>query len=234
MPNTVTQSRSQARSDNELINLASPLFQLILRLKAGLLPPSNELRPSIAPMLKRVEEHGAQRGYTAEQVQNAKFALTAFADETVLAGGFPLREQWERYPLQLEYFGEALAGTKFFDRLDGLLKQIEAQADVVEVYYLCLLLGFKGKYDVFLEDQLPGVINNVAEHLRRAGRLRASALAPHWLANDQPGPPPAAPELPRWVKVAAAVAVGLVLLVYLILNASLISGLNGVKESLLR
>lgn len=235
MQQTVDQSRQQGRSENELINLATPLFQLVMRLKAGLLTPSNELRQSIAGLLKQLEELGARRGYKEAQLQHVKFALAALVDEAVLAGGFPLREEWERYPLQLEYFREALAGTKFFDRLDELLKHAESEADVIEVYYLCLLLGFKGKYSVFLEDQLPMVINNVVEHLRRVGRLRSGVLAPHWLVNDQPEPPPAEPELPRWVRFAAAAAIGLVLLSYLVLNTSLISALNRVvRESLLK
>ncbi|MCI0389610.1 MAG: type IVB secretion system protein IcmH/DotU [Acidobacteria bacterium] len=234
MQNVVAQSRTKARSENDLINLTTPLLQLVMRIKAGLIAPSDELRRSIDGIIKKMEEQGVKRGYHEQQMQNAKFALAAFVDETVLAGGFPLREEWERYPLQLEYFREALAGTKFFDRLDELLKRVESESDVVEVYYICLLLGFKGKYDVFLEDQLPGVINNVAEHLRRAGRLRASILSPHWLVNDQPEPPPAEPELPRWVKYSAAAAIGLVALLYLILNSSLISRLNDVKESLLK
>src|SRR5262245_26077062 len=166
MQNTLVTNRAQVGSDNELINLGTPLFQLMMKIKARAITPSNEMRRAIGELVKTLEEKGAQRGYRERQLQDAKFALTAFVDETVLAGGFPLREEWERYPMQLEYFKEALAGNKFFERLDWLLKQGESEADVVEVYYLCLLFGFKGKYDVFLEDQLPAVVSNVAEHLR--------------------------------------------------------------------
>jgi type VI secretion system protein ImpK len=235
MQNTVATNRPQTRSANDLVNLATPLFQLMMKIKARSMAPSNEMRRAIDELLKAMEEKGAKRGYRERQLQDTKFALTAFVDETVLAGGFPLREEWERYPLQLEYFKEALAGNKFFERLDVLLKQNESEADVVEVYYLCLLFGFKGKYDVFLEDQLPAVIGNVAEYLRRAGRLRTRALSPHGLLSDQPDPPPPEPELPRWVKFAAAATVGVVVFAYLVLNWSLLSALEEtMKESLLK
>jgi len=227
------QTRNRLKSENELIDLATPVFQLVMRLKSGAVaPPSEELRQSVDAMLRQVEKVGASRGYKEDQLLNAKFALAAFVDETVLAG--PIKEVWEKYPLQLEYFHEALAGIKFFDRLDNLLKRAETEADVVEVYYLCLLLGFKGKYDVFLEDQLPGVINKVAERLRQAGRLRGGSLSPHWKVTDQPEPPPPAPELPRWVIWTAAGSIGLVALVYTILNWMLISGVNDFKRSLLK
>lgn len=220
---------------NELINLSTPILQLMMRIKANLTVPSAETRPAVESMFRTFEERGARRGFKERQIQNAKFALAAFVDETVLAGGFPLRAEWERYPLQLEYFKEALAGNKFFERLEGLLKEDASEADVAEVYYLCLLLGFKGKYDVFLEDQLPAVTSNVADHLRRAGRLQTQSLSPHGLLNDQPPPPAPAPELPRWVKLAAAAAVGTVALTYLSLNWSLLSTLEAVmRESLLK
>jgi type VI secretion system protein ImpK len=227
------QTRNRLKSENELIDLATPIFQLVMSLKSGgVTPPSEELRRSVDTLLRQMEQVGASRGYREGQLQNAKFALAAFVDESVLAG--PLKEEWEKYPLQLEYFREALAGTKFFERLDTLLKRAETEADVVEVYYLCLLLGFKGKYDVFLEDQLPGEINRVGERLRQAGRLRGGALSPHWKVTDQPEPPPPEPELPRWVIWTAVGSIGLVAFVYTILNWILISDVNDFKRSLLK
>lgn len=234
MQDTFVIQRANTKSANVLIDLATPLLRLMMKIKAGLAAPSSELRHQIDGLFKRFEERGSQSGYKERQLQDAKFALAAFVDETVLAGGFPpLREAWERYPLQLEYFKEALAGNKYFERLEGLIKQ--GEVDVIEVYYLCLLFGFKGKYSVFLEDQLPGVINAAAEFLRGAGRLRPGALSPHGLLNDQPEPPPPEPELPRWIKLSALAAAAVMVFSYLILNWSLLSTLeNAMRESLLR
>jgi type VI secretion system protein ImpK len=233
MQDTFFSNRANTRSENGLVDPAAPLLRMMMKIKAGLVTPSNEMRHKIYGLFKKLEERGTNSGYKESQLQDAKFALAAFIDEMVLAGGFPLREEWERYPLQLEYFREALAGNKFFERLDLLIKQDET--DVVEIYYLCLLLGFKGRYHVFLEDQLPGVINTTADYLQGAGRLRTRALSPHGLLNDQPGPPPPEPEIPRWVKWSAMAAAGVMASAYLILNWSLLSTLEGVmKESLLK
>jgi type VI secretion system protein ImpK len=233
MHDTFFSARANMKSDNGLIDPASTLFRLMMKIKAGVLTPSNEMRYKIDSIFKKFEERGAMSGYKERQLHDAKFALAAFVDETVLAGGFPLREEWERYPLQLEYFKEALAGNKFFDRLEGLIKQ--GETDVVEVYYICLLLGFKGRYNVFLEDQLPSVINSTAEYLRAAGRIRTRVLSPHGLLNDQPEPPPPEPELPRWAKWSAIAAAGVLAFAYLILNLSLSSTLeSAMRESLLK
>jgi len=229
-------SRNKGRptGENELARLADPVLELILRLRARAISASQELRTQIDNHLKQVDTRGTAAGYSAQQLEDARFALAAFADETVLAGGSPMRQEWERYPLQLEYFKEAFAGTKFFDRLERLLKQPEQQADVIEVYYLCLVLGFKGKYHIYLEDQLPAVIENVAEHLRRVGRLRPAALSPHWKATDQPDPPAAAPGLPRWIRIAFIASLALVSLTYLVLKYLLISDVNDLKMHLLK
>jgi type VI secretion system protein ImpK len=141
-----------------------------------------------------------------------------------------LRKEWEQLPLQLEHFREHLAGVKFFERLDALLEHPETEsADVVEVYYLCLLLGFKGKYNFYLlEEQLGSVIANVAEYLRRAGRLKANALSAHWFVADQPVLA-REPLFTLWMKICAPLAVGVLLVTYLILFFLLRNDLNLVR-----
>src|SRR4029079_8990640 len=134
---------------------------------------------------------------------------------------------------QLEYFGEQLAGVKFFERLDEMLKQVETEADVVEVYYLCLLLGFKGKYKVYMEDQLQGVIDATAAQLKRVGRLQEAELSPHWKVRDQPEPRKD-PGLPLWATIGAAAVFVFVMLIYLILVVVLKSEVRTATEQLLR
>ena len=223
-------------TEKDLVSLATPILEMVMRIRASQLVPSSEMRQTVASWLKELEARGQQLGFKEPQLQNTKFALAAFVDETVMAGGHAIRNDWERFPLQLEYFQEQFAGVKFFERMDALLKNAESEADVLEVYYLCLLLGFKGKYHIYLEDQLPGVLQNVAEHLRRVGRLRESVLSPHWKLNDQPGPPPETkvPVLPAWVKMVAALSLGIVALSYLFFQLLLTTHANEVKQLLLK
>ena len=227
--------QSRARADNGLVALATPVLQEIMQIRAGATSPSLELRRLIDAMLKQLEQRGDALGYKERHLQTMKFALAAFIDETVLIADFPLREEWEKYPLQLEYVGEHLAGLTFFERLEAIMKKpdTEADIDVVEVCYVCLLLGYKGKYNIYYEEQLKVVIENIAAFLRRVGRLHTSPLSPHGQVNDQPEPV-GDPGLPRWVKVGGSVAIAVVMLIYVLFNLLLISELNGAKEQLLR
>jgi len=228
-------NRNRTRAGNGLVALATPVLQEIMQIRAGVTSPALELRRLIDAMLKQLEQRGDALGYKERHLQTIKFALAAFIDETVLIADFPLREEWEKYPLQLEYVGEHLAGLTFFERLEAIMKKpdTEADIDVVEVCYVCLLLGYKGKYNIYYEEQLKVVIENIAAFLRRAGRLQATALSPHWKVNDQPEPIND-PGLPRWMKIGGSIALGVVMLIYVLFNFLLISELNGAKEQLLR
>jgi type VI secretion system protein ImpK len=180
-----------------------------------------------------MEQRGVTLRYPDRQLKAAKYALAAFVDETVLSINSPLREEWEKFPLQLEYFGEHLGGVRFFERLDESIKEIKTESDVVEVYYICMLLGFKGKYQVYMEDQLQQLIKNTAEQLKRAGRLQELELSPHWRVADQPQIPDQ-PRLPLWLKITFGGVLLLALLIYLIIWVLLKSETRSATEQLLR
>jgi type VI secretion system protein ImpK len=225
---------SRVQPEGTLVELAVPVFEVLLKLKARLVAPSGDLRRWMGSQLRQFEENGERLGYTHRQLQAAKFALAALADETVLTANFAFRESWEKYPLQLEYFGVQLAGETFFDKVTELLSDAETDAAVIEVYYVCLLLGFRGKYKIDSEERFAAFVTKVEDALERAGRLRTGELAPHWRADDQPEPPAREQRFPRWVKTWGSVALGSVVLLYVILYTILQSELRAALVQLNR
>jgi len=215
----------------DLITFAGPIFDLILRLKAGIVAPSNELRPKIAGLLEEFEKRAERYKFNHKIVQVSKFALAAFFDEMILTANFPLKIEWEKNPLQLELFGEQLAGNKFFDKLDSMLKQVEVTQDAVEVYYYCMLLGFKGRYAVYEHEKLLATMEETANALVKVGRIKPVELSPHWLANDQPKPPEKR-GMPIWAKLTALGGVGLAVIIYGILFMLSFKFLNDTIEKL--
>ncbi len=205
-----------SNNKNDLVAFAGPTLDLILRLKAGIVTPSNELRPKAVSMLSDFEKRAERYRFNHKIIQVSKFALASFIDETVLTNNFPLKDEWEKFPLQLEYFGEQLAGNKFFDKLESMLKQIDATADAVEVFYMCMLLGFKGRYAIYEHEKLLAIMQTTANALVKAGKIKAVELAPHWLSTDQPKPPEKR-GMPVWAKIAAVSGLGLALIVYLVM-----------------
>ncbi len=206
--------RDREVSKNDLVRFAGPVFDLILRVKSGAVEPSNKLRPKIAQMLEDFEKRAERYRINHKIVRVSKFALAAFVDEVVLTNNFPLKDEWEKNPLQLEYFGEQLAGNKFFEKLESMLGQINQTADAVEIYYVCMLLGFKGKYAVYEQEKLIMTLQNTANALVKAGKIVPTELSPNWLANDQPEPPKKR-GVPVWAKVAAFGGLALAVVLYL-------------------
>ena len=207
---------SERTTKNDLVAFAGPVFDLILRLKSGIVAPSNDLRPKIAAMLMDFEKRAERYRFNHKIIQVSKFALASFVDETVLTNNFHLKEEWEKNPLQLEYFGEQLAGNKFFDKLLSMVKQVEQTADAVEIYYYCMLLGFKGRYGVYEQEKLLAIMQQTANALVKAGKIKPTELSPHWLANDQPKPPEKR-GMPVWAKIGAASGLGLAFIIYLVM-----------------
>ena len=207
---------SETASKNDLVTFAGPIFDLVLRLMAGIVAPSNDLRPKVAAMLDDFEKRAERYRFNHKIVQVSKFALAAFVDETVLMNNFPMRDQWEKSALQLELFGEQLAGNKFFEKLDAMLGQIDVTKDAIEVYYVCMLLGFKGKYAVYEQEKLLETMQRTANALIKAGKIVSVELSPHWLANDQPEPPKKR-GMPVWAKVGALGGLGMAVIIYLVM-----------------
>ena len=222
---------SEKTNRNDLVAFAGSIFDLILRLKAGIVQPSNDLRPKIAQMLVDFEKRAERYRFSPKIVQVSKFALASFVDETVLTNNFPLKDEWEKYPLQLEYFGEQLAGNKFFDKLAAMLRQIEVTQDAVEIYYVCMLLGFKGRYAVYEQEKLLATMQQTANALVKVGKIRATELAPHWFSDDQPAPP-AERKMPVWAKITAFGGLGFAVIVYLVMFLLSSSFLNDAMEKL--
>src|SRR5580704_12663318 len=109
---------------------------------------SQDFRTSIRAALKAAMEQAKSMGYSSEANQLAFFAAVALLDESVLKMQNPAFADWAQRPLQEEMFGHNRAGEVFFDHLRNLLSRQDSAetADCLEVYCLCMLLGFRGKY----------------------------------------------------------------------------------------
>ena len=125
-------------------------FTIILRLSSIQQSAANSqnFRANIRAALRAAMEQAKSLGYSSEINQLAFFAVVALLDESVLKLQNPAFADWAQRPLQEEMFGHARAGEVFFDHLLTLLTRQDSMenADCLEVYCLCMLLGFKGKY----------------------------------------------------------------------------------------
>jgi type VI secretion system protein ImpK len=122
------------------------------------------LHDRFVSLFSAMEEKARELDIADVDVQDAKYALVGFIDETV---GWASR-------LEQEYFSRNVAGEEFFDRLEEI-KEVEGRREVLKVYYLCLTLGFDGKYF-----RNPGRLREHIEELQKILDLKSvESFSPH-------------------------------------------------------
>ena len=136
-------------------------------------------RQQVIDALKTADQQARNQGYAAEDIKLAIFAVVAFVDESVLNLRLPVFADWPRRPLQEELFGHHVAGEIFFKNLQELLGKSDSQdlADLLEVYLMCLLLGFAGRYSLGDRGELRAITDATNEKIRRI-RGSAAMLSP--------------------------------------------------------
>ena len=168
-----------------LVDLMAEGFTLIFLLRSGQSSTdADAFREAVLRFLQDFERQAQRSGASAEDVHLSKYAFCALLDEVVLQGHGPLAAVWQLRPLQLECFGDQLAGDQFFQHLENLRREGARRLPSLEVYQMCLLLGFQGMYVLEGREKLAFLIARLGDEiqLHQGGRRE---LAPFWRAPDR-------------------------------------------------
>lgn len=171
MSPTQTAAGNSQRRPHNLALAFQEILTVSERLRTGRQAVSDPaaFRHFILEGLKSADGDARRQGYAAEDIKLAIFAVVAFMDESILNLRAPVFADWPRRPLQEELFGHHVAGEVFFQNLQQLLGKNDSHdlADLLEVYHLCLLLGFAGRYSMAGRGELKGFIDGTADKIRR-------------------------------------------------------------------
>jgi type VI secretion system protein ImpK len=185
------------------------LYQGILtatvRIQSGKPPAAYDLfRKQMEKLLDEIEREAIKVGYRNADIQDAHYAVIAFLNESIQRSDDPGRSQF--IPLMAKSFQQAVAGVQVFERL----KEVRARrdsvelADLLEVYYLCCLLGFEGRYAIAGRGELDGLMEALREQIDRI-RGPLGSLSPEGALPVRP--PAVAPQPNRlWKTVALSCA----------------------------
>jgi len=226
----MTPSVSARRPEN-LPLIFQEVFTAIERLRSNRqgVADSESFRHHTREALKTAAGQALAAGYPSEDVKFATFASVAFLDESVLNSRNPVFTGWLSKPLQEELFGTHIAGEVFFQHLQQLLGRNDSAdlADVLEVYHLCLLLGFGGRYSAGNRGELAQVMNVTAEKIRRI-RGQFGPLSPAWMLPQESVARRADPLVRKLGYVALACAIAMLLL-FGVYKLTLGSGVSDVR-----
>jgi len=158
----------------------------------------------------------------------AKYGLAAWIDDLLISTPWSGRDWWESNSLEFALFKSRDRATKFF------IKAKEAgespRRDALEVFYLCVILGFRGLYElpevavIAGQLNLPTTIGAWTRNTAAAIQLRQGRSP----IRQTPQPPCGAPPLEsQYFAVGASVVtviLAILLATLLFLNNSLSSG----------
>jgi type VI secretion system protein ImpK len=191
-----------------LLDLMYDGFYMLFLLRNRYSPADIEsFRARLREFLLAVERGSRKLETPAEDLYLAKYAFCALVDERVLMSQSSIRSAWERNPLQLEMFGEQLAGEHFFDKLEQVRQQGVAKVQVLEVFHMCLLMGFQGKYLIEGSEKLGYLSARLGDEIAQLKGKRAE-FAPSWQPPDRVSHKLRA-EVPLWVVGAMFALAGL-------------------------
>lgn len=135
-------------NSNQLIAAAAPLFSLMIRYrKKGKLTTDkttlfNALRHEIMAFTNKIRQANYRHNITLV----ARYMMCAFLDETISASAWGEKHSWLEENLLQFFYKETDSEERFFILIDQAYKDVSVYLDLVELAYLCLKLGFMGKY----------------------------------------------------------------------------------------
>ena len=152
-----------------------PIFLYVLdvleRISANQSPEPDEVREAIQNQFRDAEAKLSQKQGWAL----AKYALVAWIDDVLIEAPWGGRDWWENNSLEFEYFKTRDRAIEFFKKAKEAADL--TKRDALEVYYVCVVLGFRGLYNLgeaaFLADQLdlPTDVESWARRTARAIQL---------------------------------------------------------------
>ena len=213
-----------AGSGNPLLRAATPLLLLGVELRHSATPPDiTRLREQSVAQIRHFESRAQTANVPAQTVTAARYVLCTMLDEAVLNAPWGEASGWSQKTLLVTFHGESYGGAKFFQILDRLNADASRHIDLIELMYVCLALGFAGRYQIEAggRAKLADIQEDLYRRIRSQRAPAAAQLSPHWRGIEDRRNP-LIRYVPLWVIAAAAACVLLVAFVvfYTRLNAA--------------
>lgn len=207
---------------NPLMRAFAPLLEFAPELENAIAPENPEvLRTRLLEELVRARDAVVASGSPLTRADAAAWAVAATLDDLALNTPWGGASVWPRQPLVVMLRGDVDAGAQFFSRLEELERHPGRDRDMLELMYLCLALGFRGKYRVpgRAGDRSLSAVRTTAARFLRDVDGEDAPLSPNWRGV-------AAADhrqrftVPIWVMAATAVVLATVIHVGLSMNLS--------------
>jgi type VI secretion system protein ImpK len=200
---------------NPITAAATTLLALLAQLRESAHHPDPEaLFQHIGNELRQFEAAARAQGEPDDMVLAARYVLCAALDETVLNTPWGSQSRWAGETLLSVFHNDTWGGEKVFQWLERLVREPGRNLHLLELIYLCIALGFAGKYRI--QDRGRAELERIHDGLHQTIRQQRGdferTLSPRW-QGVQDKRMRLAQYVPLWV--VAAVCAGVLVVVYL-------------------
>ena len=127
-------------------------------------------------------------------------------DEFVMGTPWGAGSIWNKQSLLSMFHKETHGGDRFFQMLKKLMQNPSRNIDLLELLYVCLALGFQGRYRVSRDgmNELAEIRESLYDTIRELREESEPALSPNWegLRKSAMSKPPI---LPAWLSVSIVI-----------------------------
>lgn len=183
--------RAGRASSNPLVNAYAALLGMAPELERATVPENPDvLRTRLHETLTQSRDSAVSAGVPLSRADQGAWFVAALLDDIALNTPWGGNSGWPRMPLVVSMYGNVDAGERFFDLAEDLIRFPERDPQLMELVFLCLSLGFRGKFrrdGGQGEAEIARLRGQIARLLRDRDAAEAP-LAPHWqgvVADDE-------------------------------------------------
>lgn len=210
-PLGLIEAESSRPGVNKLVDAAADLFDLVVYLRGQNMPVDiGPLRDKTIALVKQFEKRALAEGEPQKVVAAARYAIAATIDDQVMSKPWGTDSGWQNAKLVNALHGEVIGGERFFEYLNVARKDPSQFKSLIEFFYICLSLGFRGRFrrgkgEAQLElDQHRVDAYRTVEQMR--GGTFADRLSLHWKGVNTTRKP-ISHLFPTWLMAAVSAAV---------------------------
>lgn len=189
---------------NPLLASANVLLAIVPQVRNTVEHPNPQaLRDQLTQAIKDFEQEARAAGVASEKIIAARYMLCTLLDEVAASTPWGGSGLWARHSLLVMFHGEASGGEKFFQLLSKLAENPRQNRDILELMYVCLALGFQGRYRLVENgaSQLEMLRERLAQILRKERGEYERDLSQRWQPVKRGGSRVLS-AMPLWVSLA--------------------------------
>ena len=134
---------------NPLIGAANPLLMMVPVLRTASVPTDvSGLRARLIEMVKGFDATCLGLSLPDDQRNIARYAVCTVLDEAIQMTPWGGTANWAQQSLLIHFFKENWGGEKFFQILDKMSETPSKFGPLLELFYVCLSLGFMGRFQM--------------------------------------------------------------------------------------